>query len=355
MNYQDTSIIEFLSLVKEYRRLGIDKQLNYDKYSLYSLVTHSTAIEGSTVTEVENQIMFDQGISIQGKTIIEQHMNLDLKAAYEASRKWARERNPITVGYLKELAAKVMKNTGQVYHTALGSFSSSQGDFRLLNVTAGVGGRSYMNYSKVPDKMKNLCDWINDARENESQMSLLEKYYTSFDAHYELVTIHPWADGNGRMARLLMNHLQFEFDLIPSRIMKEDKVEYIKSLVETRENEDYGLFRDFMVRNMIKNLKTDITNYLQSINGVCGSKEKIHISDAQIFRSQESYKISCRINGERQLGVVLSEADSFRWEKMKDYYDLQRLENLMQQLAEKYFNKGTNDSQELNPSDKIKR
>ena len=47
------------TLIKEYKELGIDKQIDYDKFYLYSLITHSTAIEGSTITELENQIMFD--------------------------------------------------------------------------------------------------------------------------------------------------------------------------------------------------------------------------------------------------------------------------------------------------------
>lgn len=51
-------------LIAQYKQLGIDQQINYDKFYLYSLITHSTAIEGSTITEVENQIMFDHGVSI---------------------------------------------------------------------------------------------------------------------------------------------------------------------------------------------------------------------------------------------------------------------------------------------------
>ena len=56
-------------LVTKYRKLGIDNQLDYDKFYLYSLITHSTAIEGSTITELENQIMFDHGVSLKGKSI----------------------------------------------------------------------------------------------------------------------------------------------------------------------------------------------------------------------------------------------------------------------------------------------
>lgn len=52
---------ELEKLVGRYRELGIDRQLDYEKFYLYSIITHSTAIEGSTITELENQIMFDNG------------------------------------------------------------------------------------------------------------------------------------------------------------------------------------------------------------------------------------------------------------------------------------------------------
>ena len=87
----------------------------------------------------------------------------------------------------------------------------------------------------------------------------------SFDAHYNLVTIHPWADGNGRMARLVMNMLQFEFGLIPTKILKEDKEEYIKALVATRETDNLDIFRSFMSSMMERNLQNEITIYLESI------------------------------------------------------------------------------------------
>ena len=67
-----------LQLLRQYQELGISKQIDYDNFYLYSIITHSTAIEGSTVTEVEAQLLFDEGIAAKGKSIIEQLMNLDL-------------------------------------------------------------------------------------------------------------------------------------------------------------------------------------------------------------------------------------------------------------------------------------
>lgn len=256
-------------LVTRYRELGIDNQIDYDKFYLYSLITHSTAIEGSTITELENQIMFDHGVSLKGKSIEEQSMNLDLKAAYEKAIELAKQHTHITTDMLISLSALVMKNTGKEYNTALGNFSSARGELRLLNVTAGVGGRSYMSYSKVPAKLAEFCEQLNNERAKASTMSLDELYQMTFDAHYNLVTIHPWADGNGRMARLVMNMLQFEFGLIPAKILKEDKEEYIKALVATREDDDLDIFRGFMTSMMEQNLQTEIATYLESI----GDKE----------------------------------------------------------------------------------
>lgn len=279
-----TKTEELEKLFAEYKRLGIDQQIDYDKFYLYSIITHSTAIEGSTVTEIENQLLLDQGITSSGRTIVEQMMNLDLKAAYERCIKYAADKATITVELLKELSALVMKNTGSTYNTALGEFSSANGDLRLLNVTAGIGGRSYLSYTKVHSRLEEFCESLNALRKEVGRKSIIEKYLISFDAHYNLVTIHPWADGNGRMARLLMNMLQFENGLIPAKIRKEDKAEYIKALVETREKDDMNIFREFMMDVMINNLKQDIQAFESSLDDLPTSHAKKEKSREKILK-----------------------------------------------------------------------
>lgn len=288
-------------LFTQYRKLGIDNQIDYYKFYLYSLITHSTAIEGSTITELENQIMFDHGISLKGKSIEEQSMNLDLKVAYEKAIEFAKHHKPFSIEMLIMLSALVMKNTGKEYKTALGDFSSARGELRLLNVTAGVGGRSYMNYSKVPAKLAEFCEQLNASRAKASQMSIDELYSLTFDAHYQLVTIHPWADGNGRMARLVMNMLQFEFGLIPTKILSKDKEEYIKALVATREDEDLNIFRTFMTTMMEQNLLNETTMYLVSI-GEEESREKTEIGREKPQKSRE--KIVALLSEDGKLSAV---------------------------------------------------
>ena len=258
-----------LQLLDEYKRLGIAEQIDYDKFYLYSLITHSTAIEGSTVTEIENQLLFDEGISAKGRSMQEQLMNLDLKKAYEESIRQAKTRKDFSIDMLKALSAIVMRNTGCTYNTLQGSFDSSKGDLRLVNVTAGAGGRSYMNFLKIPTRLTDFCTNMNKRRQALHQTDdILEQYLLSFDAHYELVTIHPWVDGNGRMSRLIMNHLQFEYGLVPTKVNKDDKAEYIQALVDSREQDNMEPFREFMLKEHIKNLQHEIAAYQETIEEV---------------------------------------------------------------------------------------
>lgn len=88
----DKKLIETIS---RYTVSGIEQQVDYEKFYLYSLITHSTAIEGSTVTEVENQLLFDEGIAAKGRSLVEQMMNVDLKNAYLFGFEWAKTSKPI--------------------------------------------------------------------------------------------------------------------------------------------------------------------------------------------------------------------------------------------------------------------
>ena len=262
---KDELIKKLLEALKEYESLGIADQIDYKKFYLYSLITHSTAIEGSSVTEIENQLLFDEGITAKGRSLQEQMMNLDLKVAYEHSMRMAHQHEEFSVEMLKSLSAIVMKNTGATYNTAQGPFDASKGDLRLVGVTAGIGGRSYMNYQKVPAKLEEFCKQLNQRRSELSNLDdIIAKYLFSFDAHYQLVTIHPWVDGNGRMSRLVMNHLQYEFGLVPVKIVKEDKAEYIQALIDSREKESLEPFREFMLEEHIRNISKEIKEYKKS-------------------------------------------------------------------------------------------
>lgn len=252
------------SIYEEYKKLGIDQQIDYAKFYLYSIITHSTAIEGSTVTEVENRLLFDEGIGAQ-KPLAEQMMNLDLKAAYEQGLVYARKHTEYSVSMLCGLSALVMKNTGSEYSAMAGNFSAAKGELRLLNVSAGVGGRSYLSYQKVPSRTEAFCQWLNEERKNIAPDEIEKVYDLSFEAHYRLVEIHPWADGNGRMSRLVMNMIQYEFGVVPSIVKKEKRKQYITALERSEEENCSDKFKDFMLNHHCDNLAKQIVEYGKSM------------------------------------------------------------------------------------------
>lgn len=250
---------EIEALHQEFEELGISKAADYEKYFLYSLVAHSTAIEGSTLTEVEAQLLFDEGVVAGGKPLIHHLMNEDLKRAYELAKEEAKRQTPITSSFLQRLNAALMRTTGSLHNVMGGSFDSAKGEYRLCGVTAGIGGRSYMNYQKVPAKVTELCSRLQERINTAS--TFRERYELSFNAHLNLVTIHPWVDGNGRVSRLLMNYIQFLYHLFPTKIFKEERDKYILALRRSQEEENNRPFLEFMAGQLQKSLSMEIERF----------------------------------------------------------------------------------------------
>ena len=253
---------EIEQLYQKFQQLGISEAVDYEKYYLYSLIAHSTAIEGSTLTEAEAQMLFDEGLTAKGKPLVYHLMNEDLKKAYELAKTASDSLIPITSDFLQKLNATLMRTTGSIHNVMGGSFDSSKGEFRLCGVTAGVGGRSYMSYQKVPAKVDELCVLLQEKQKTVGTFQ--EQYELSFNAHLNLVTIHPWVDGNGRTARLLMNYIQFCYNLFPTKIFKEDREEYISALQQSQEEEVNQPFLDFRVGQLKKSLSLEIERFKTS-------------------------------------------------------------------------------------------
>lgn len=123
---------QLLHEIAIFKQLGIDTQIDFNKFYVYSLITHSTAIEGSTLTEEENQLLFDEDISIPNKSMTEQLMNLDLKNAYEKSFEYAHLHQDISISMLKTLSSLIKKENKLAYIKALKK-SQDENDIAYFN------------------------------------------------------------------------------------------------------------------------------------------------------------------------------------------------------------------------------
>ena len=249
--------MDVLDLLKYYQSLNLSQIENHDKFNRYSITHHSTSIEGSTLTEIETNLLLDEGLTPKGKPLEHSLMTTDHANALFFVMEYAKQKKEINIDFIKNINAKVLAKTGKIYQTVFGELDSSKGVFRKGNVMAG--SRYFVNFDKVEHLTIKLCEAVNSKLKSSS--SVLEQLQLSFDAHFDLVSTHPFYDGNGRTSRLLMNYLQLYYNLPMAIVFKEDKTDYIQALEDARNKEDLTPFRNFMIEQYIKLLKQEIENY----------------------------------------------------------------------------------------------
>lgn len=252
--------MDIIKTIEQYKSLALDKVVDYTKYNQHTLSFHSTALEGSTLTEVETHLLLDEGITPKGKKLEDSLMVKDHYQALLFTLTLAEKKEKITIDLISNINAEVLKSTGKVYFTSLGNVDSAKGEFRKGNVRAGE--RYFPNFDKVPKLMNEYCLALNE-RISIAKNDAVEQLKTSFAAHFNLVSIHPFYDGNGRTSRLMMNFIQQQFNLPLAIVNKEDRIDYIEVLEKTRKTDDINYFYDFMFNQYVKFLKSDSEKYIQ--------------------------------------------------------------------------------------------
>ena len=247
--------MELLKIKEKYFSLIEEDDFDYHKFNQFAIVHHSNSIEGSTLTKEETYLLLEEHLTPKNKPLEHTLMAVDHLAALKFVVALAEEKTALTVELIKELSALVMKTTGSEISSIAGNFDSSKGDFRKVTVRAGI--TTFMDYKKVPERVSELVDYINLTLPNLDDF--IEINHLAFDAHFQLVSIHPFADGNGRISRLLMNYIQQYHKMPLSVVYKEDKQDYFDALQETRIKEDISIFRKFMFSQTEKFLVEQIT------------------------------------------------------------------------------------------------
>lgn len=233
---------EVIGLLTTYQKLKLEQVLDYEKFNHYAITHHSTQIEGSTLTEIETRLLLDEQLTPQGKPLMHSLMVKDHYEALLFTLQQAALKQEISVPFIQAINAHVLKSTGSTYRTLYGDIDSSKGAFSKSNVSAGT--RFFVHFEKVEKLVQQLCGSLQEKLLNA--VTIEEQLLLSFDAHFDLVTIHPFYDGNGRTARLLMNYIQAYFKLPLAIVFKEQKASYFEALEETRYKEDLQYFRTFM-------------------------------------------------------------------------------------------------------------
>lgn len=218
----------------------------------HTITYHSTAIEGSLLSEDETRLLLDQGIIPERKPISHVMMVIDHNTALKYIRDTATTKKQITVELIRFINALVLKNTGSIHNTPLGVVDASNGEFRKGNVSAG--GFYFPGYDKVERLTKELASSLYDKMKAIGPANVKKQLDLSFTAHYDLVSIHPFYDGNGRTGRLLMNYIQLYFGLPLSIVFLENKEEYYTALRKSNSENNIHWIKAFMHKQYNKSL-----------------------------------------------------------------------------------------------------
>lgn len=241
-----------LKIKDEYLAITSD-MLDFQKFNEYAIVHHSNSIEGSTLTLNETYHLLHDGLTPANKPSIHTLMAIDHLAALKYMHQHALTKDKLTIQHIKQASALILKNTGGPISMMGGDFDSSKGEFRKGTVRAG--NTTFVNYQKIEGLMADLVDHIN---KNIIDSDFEKLNDLAFDTHFQMVSIHPFADGNGRISRLLMNYIQMYHKQPLSIVFLEDKPQYIEALQETRKTENPMVFRQFMYDQTKKHLMSEI-------------------------------------------------------------------------------------------------
>lgn len=187
---------------------------NLERGQRIDITYTSNALEGNTLTAGETALVLEKGITVGGKPLKDHLEVIDHALALDwmlelASRSGA----PVTETDIRSLHQLVVAKSAP---DIAGRYADSA---RQVNTDAGL--RRFPAPVDVPALMESFCRWLRDAPDAPE---------TAFRAHRDLVAIHPFNDGNGRTARLLMNLVLARGGYPPVAVRPEDRPAYIAAL-----------------------------------------------------------------------------------------------------------------------------
>ena len=208
-------------LTEKKARLGALRPLpaaqlrNLESWFRVELTYTSNAIEGNTLTRAETAMVVEKGLTVGGKTLTE-HLEA---SNHVAALDWVREQ-------VKRPSRSLTQRDILTIHEMILKGIDEENAGRYRNIVVRISGSMVVlpNPRKVPDLMDEFERWLTQPPEAIHPVEL------AAEAHYRLVTIHPFTDGNGRAARLLMNMILTMHGYPPAIIRPRDRIAYLNAL-----------------------------------------------------------------------------------------------------------------------------
>lgn len=188
-------------------------EANQREWFKIELTYTSNAIEGNTLSRAETALIVEKGLTVEGKTLSEHLEAVNHAEAFDwiAQRSGSKKRD-ITENIILDLHRLILQKIDD----------ADAERYRAIPVRIAGSTVVMPNAMKVPELMDEFISWLHNNHGYPVTIAA--------DAHFKLVSIHPFVDGNGRTARLLMNLILMQAGYPPAIIRKEDRRRYINSI-----------------------------------------------------------------------------------------------------------------------------
>jgi Fic family protein len=209
----------------------------------------SNRIEGNTLTLKETDLVINKGLTISGKSMNEHLEAINHKEA---------------ILYVKDIVQNKIsfdeKVLLDIHSLILRSIDRDNAE-KYRSVQVSIGGSKHLPPQPfiVPKMMEDYFIWFNENKD------LLHPVILSAELHERLVSIHPFIDGNGRTARLVMNLilLQNGYVIVNLKGDVESRLRYYHALEKAQIDNDKSVF----IRLILEEAKKSLTEYLRIIKG----------------------------------------------------------------------------------------
>jgi len=228
------------------RPLSPEARANFEHYYDIELTYTSNAIEGNTLSPVETTLVIEQGVTIGGKPLKDHLEALDHYDAIRYVRELAEQTARLTEADIRTLHSLVVRRSRP-------DIAGRYADLPRY-VRTESGRFSFPSPVEVPSLMGDFAGWLGATADTPDK---------AFTAHRRLVDIHPFNDGNGRTARLLMNVILIRGGYPPVAVRPEDRVDYVRSLQQAQGGQGADSFYVLLYRR----LDATLDEYLNAMQG----------------------------------------------------------------------------------------
>lgn len=204
-----------------YRPLSPETINSLKEYYKIGTTFSSNAIEGNSLTESETKVVIENGLTIEGKPLRDIYEAVGHAKAYDYLYE---------LSYNEPITEEIICNIHRLFYQKIDD--EKAGKYRKVPVFISGSKYAVAPVAEISKRMKQLVQWYNN---NESK---LHPIVLAAELHKRFVFIHPFIDGNGRVARLLMNLSLMRNDYNIAIIPAVTRAEYIEVLEKAHDNEE---------------------------------------------------------------------------------------------------------------------